>query len=73
MKIKALMLVWILFASFFAQAQNGKIISRTPFEVTKYDTLMARIAVKSEGAWVLKKEYEYLNTVTLEEIFYNVR
>ncbi len=70
MKNKIQILILMLLLPVLVQAQNGKIISRAPFEMTKYDTLMGRIANKSEGNWELKKEYEYLKTVTLEEVFY---
>ena len=70
MKTKILLLFSILFISVFAQAQNGKIISRQVYELTKYDTLMNRIAINENGRWAYKQEYEYLSTVTLEEIFY---
>ncbi len=70
MKNKIQVLTLFLFVSFFAQAQNGRIISRKPFEITSYDTLMNRIATKVNNEWELKTKYSYLNTVTLEEIFY---
>ena len=67
---KFLLIFLLLITSFIAHAQNGKIISRQDFELAKYDTLMQRIAVTENGKSVYKKAYEYLNTVTLEEIFY---
>lgn len=70
MRIKILLLSFFLIIPFFTQAQNGKIISRQAFELAKFDTLMNRIAVNENGKWVYKKQYEYLSTVTLEEIFY---
>ena len=70
MNNKILLFSFLLIASLFAQAQNGKIISRKAFELTNYDTLMNRIAVNEYGKWAYKKQYEYLNTVSLEEILY---
>ena len=70
MKTKIL-LIWLFITStFLAQAQNGKIISRQAFDITSYDTLMHRIATKENDNWVYKKDYDYLNNVSLEEIFY---
>jgi len=67
---KQILIFFLLIISLNVQAQNGKIISRHDFELTKYDTLMNRIATRDNGEWVYKKEYEYLNNVVLEEIFY---
>ena len=69
MKNKILLII-LAISSFSSQAQNGNIISRQAFELTNYATLMNRIAVNENGKWAYKKEYEYLNTVILEEIFY---
>lgn len=66
MKTKFILLSLLLITSVFVKAQNGKIISRQIFELSNYDILMNRIAVNENGKRVYKKEYEYLNTVTLE-------
>ena len=70
MKNKIVLLFLFLITAVFSQAQNGKIISRQAFELTNYDTLMNRIATKENGSWIYKTDYEYLNQVKLEEIFY---
>lgn len=70
MKTKFILLSLLLITSVFVKTQNGKIISRQIFELSNYDILMNRIAVNENGKRVYKKEYEYLNTVTLEGIFY---
>ena len=67
---KKIVVFLLLISTSIVQAQNGNIISRQDFELTKYDTLMNRIATRDNGGWVYKKEYEYLNKVILEEIFY---
>lgn len=70
MSRKILLLAFILLGFNSTKAQNGRIISRQPFKLTQYDTLMQRIAIRKKGQWVFKKEYAYLKTVTMEEIFY---
>lgn len=70
MSSKILVLALFLIGPLFTRAQNGKIISRQPYELSQYDTLMQRVAIKKKGKWVYKKEYAYLNTVSMEEIFY---
>jgi len=70
MNKKFLFFVLLLFGPLFTNAQNGRIISRQPFELSKYDTLMQRITEPKGGQWVYKKEYDYLNAVTMEGIFY---
>lgn len=70
MKNKFSVITMLVLWPFALWAQNGSIMSRKPFDITQYDTLMSRIALKKKGEWVLKKEYEYLKKVSMEEIFY---
>ena len=65
-----LLFALLLLGPLSIKAQNGRILSRQPFELSKYDTLMLRIATQKKGKWIYKKEYEYHNEVTMEEIFF---
>ena len=70
--IKNRILVLLFFVVVFtvSYGQNGRILSRTPFRWQNYDTLKRRIGVKQARVWVLKPKYNYVNKVTLEELFY---
>ncbi len=70
MKNKIQLLTLMLFASFFVQAQNGRIISRKPFDIGSFDKLVERNYTQGEGDSMLKEEFWYLTKVSLEEIFY---
>jgi len=51
-------------------AQNGRLLSRQPYQLQQFDTLMQRIATRQGDRWLIKPNYSYLNKVVLEELFY---
>ncbi len=69
--MNSLLLICILYwLGPIAHAQNGRIISRQPYQLQQFDTLMQRIATRKSDRWQYKPDYAYLNEVALEELFY---
>ncbi len=67
-KISLLLIALICFGNGFAQ--NGKIVERKEIKLTEQKDIQAFIYKKENGQKVLKKEYEYLNSVRCEKIMY---
>lgn len=67
-KINLLFLTLICFNNSFAQ--NGKIIERKEIILTQHKDLQIFIYKEVNGQKILKKEYQYLNSVRCEKILY---
>ncbi len=70
MKLKLLLLTVAFLLPAICQAEDGAIISRQTFDLTQFAPLMERIADDEDGQWVFKPDFGYLDSISLEELFY---